>query len=56
MDDTTDVIIEDTSDNTSTNVREYKLEVGNAYSISDKVEVTTPWDFEQIITFKEGDQ
>lgn len=39
----------------STNVREYAIFVNDTYSISDMVEVTTPWDIEQIIFFQEGD-
>ena len=51
----TKVVITDTSDNDSNNVREYSIFIDDAYTISDLVEVSDPWNFMQSIKFTEGD-
>lgn len=55
-DTTFDVVITDTSDNPSENVREYSILIDDTYSITDEVEVKDPWNFEQILKFKEGEK
>lgn len=55
MDDWSTVIITDTSDNSSNNVREYSIRVNDTYTISDLVEVNDETRFQQQIKFKDGD-
>ena len=56
MDDWSTVIITDTSDNSSNNVREYSIRVNDTYTISDLVEVNDETRFQQQIKFKDGDR
>ena len=48
----TTVVITDTSDNASSNVREYKMYINDTYTISDTVQVIDPWNFKQTLTYK----
>lgn len=51
-DDSSDVKIDDTSDNVSTNKREYSLLVNDKYKMTDIVSVKDPWRWMQHLKFE----